>query len=688
MNWREIPMARLLLPLISGILLEYYWAGYAGVVTGLMVASFALLVVLWKRKTSYAKRWHYGLLMNLLLLCQGYALNELRAGHLNSDLPTGQLTGLAGQVDEVKETPKKYRVFLQLKAVVSEKGTASYHKSRILLYLDKSPEAASLKPGDVLLCKADLSPISPPLNPHAFDYQHYLSLHGIALQAFAGDEDWRLIGYQANIKALCNHWRSSLLKILEQHIPTKNEFAVGAALSLGYKSALSSEIRTAYTSTGAMHVLAVSGLHVGLVQLLLSWCLGLIKLKWRYWSALKVGLVIVLIWSFALLTGASPSVLRAASMFSFLAIGLELKRPVNIYNTLAISAFLLLCINPMLLFEIGFQLSYLAVLGIVYFQPRIYRSWFIKNPVGDYIWKLMSVSLAAQMTTLPISLYYFHQFPVYFLLSGLVVVPAAALILSCSLLLFAFHWVPVLSAVLGYVLYGILYSTNALIFLIQQLPAALLKGVWISGFSVAILYGVIICIVAAINTHKYRWVLCGGISLLLLCMDVAIRQCRVFEQQALVIYQVERHTLLDLFHGRQRITIKGQRLEEKGIAFAAYNHRWYRGVRKSETIDYGGSSNGKYWMIAPFFIHTPGFDIFLPAKGMPDCSGMALPVEVCLLTQNAPPDMEKWLACCTPEQIVIDGSVNKYRVTAWLKKCHEYGIPVHVTRQDGAFIME
>ena len=688
MNWREIPMTRLLLPLILGILLKYYWAGYAGAAMGLMIACFALLVVLNQKKISYAQRWHYGFLMNLLLICQGYTLNELRVEGGNANLPTGQLIGLVGVVDEVKETPKKYRVFLQLKGMATPKDAASCNRSRIMLYLEKSPEAASLKVGDVILCKTALYPVPPPLNPHAFDYQHYLNLHHIALQAFVSNEDWKYTGHQANIKAACNDWRNDLLKVLKQHITTKNEFAVGAALSLGYKSALPNEIRAAYTSTGAMHVLAVSGLHVGLVQLLLSWCLGLIKIKWRYWSGFKVGVIIMLIWSFALLTGASPSVLRAASMFSFLAIGIELKRPVNIYNTLAISAFLLLCINPMLLFEVGFQLSYLAVLGIVYFQPKIYRHWFIQNRVGDYIWKLVSVSIAAQITTLPISLYYFHQFPVYFLLSGLVVVPAAAIILSCSLLLFAFHWVPVLSTILGYLLFGILYGTNALIFLIQQLPASLLKGVWISIFSLVTLYGIIICIVGAINTRKYRWVLFGIFGLMLFCVDVSIRKYRLFNQRALVIYHVEKYTLLDVFHAKQLVTMKSQKLEEKGIQFTASNHRWYRGSSKGVTINYGESSSGKNWDISPFFIQTPTLNIFLPAKQMPDCSGMALPVDVCLLTQNAPPDIEMWLTCCSPKQIVIDGSVNKYKANEWLKKSREYDIPVHITRQDGAFVME
>jgi competence protein ComEC len=687
MNWREIPMARLLLPLMLGILLKYYWPGYAGIAIGAMVACFALLVVLWKRKTSFSRRWHYGLLLNLFLFSQGYALDELCTGRMHASLPAGQAVTLAGQVDEVKETSKRYRLFLKLKGIVSRSDTSGRH-GRIMLYLEKSPQAASLKPGDVILCKATLQPIPSPLNPHAFDYQHYLGLQRISLQAFIGNEDWVHIGYQANIKALCDQWRNGLLHILAQHITTKNEFAVGAALSLGYKSALSSEIRTAYTSTGAMHVLAVSGLHVGLVQLLLSWCLGLIKPAWRYWSGLKVGVVILSIWSFALLTGASPSVLRAASMFSFLAIGLELKRPVNIYNTLAVSAFLLLCVNPMLLFEIGFQLSYLAVLGIVYFQPKVYRCWFIQNRLGDYLWKLVSVSIAAQLTTLPISLYYFHQFPVYFLLSGLVVVPAAALILSCSLLLFALHWVPVLSAALGYVLFGVLYATNALIFLIQQLPAALLKGVWVSGYSVAILYGVMLCLVAAINTRKYRWVLSGMLGLVLLCLNVSIRKCRIIEQQAFVIYHVERHTLVDLFHHTQLLTIKGQELDEKGEQFAAGNHRWFRGASKREVVHPGECSTGKSWMVTPFFIQATQQNIFMPTAGMPDCSGMALPVDVCLLTKNAPADIETWLACCSPKQIVIDGSVNKYRTTEWLEICGQHDIPVHVTRQNGAFVME
>ena len=230
------------------------------------------------------------------------------------------------------------------------------------------------------------------LNPHAFNFKKYWHHQNIHYQGFVKADHWQLLkrkqGNYIIDKAL--NTRNRFLQILKKNLSTENEYAVASALILGDKQSLDSDLKNAYSGTGAMHVLAVSGLHVGLVYLGLAFLLGLLKIKNWYWIFIRTTLIIISIWLFALLTGASPSVMRAATMFSFIIVGKSMRHHPSIYNTLAASAFCLLCFNPLLLMEVGFQLSYLAVSGIIYFQPKIYRWWIIDNPVGDYLWKLVA----------------------------------------------------------------------------------------------------------------------------------------------------------------------------------------------------------------------------------------------------------------------------------------------------------
>ena len=344
---------------------------------------------------------------------------------------------MIAMVTDIRATARSYRVELAVKGM-SGVGEGQPVTGKLLSYLEQSKEASQLRYGDQIYFSSKINPITAPLNPAAFNLKGYLNNRNFHYQTYLKTSDWILQDRdQGNfLIAFSIRTRDQLFTILQKHLPTDNELAVGAALILGKKDLLESETRMAYANTGAMHVLAVSGLHVGLIYVGISFLLGLFPFKSSTWVWIKTWIMVAGVWFFALLTGASPSVLRAATMFSFIIVGQAMRHHPSIYNTLAASAFFLLSIQPYMLFEVGFQLSYLAVIGIIYFQEKIYGQLYIANKLGDYIWKLTSVAIAAQLVTLPISLYYFHQFPVYFWLSGLVVIPAAVLIMTFAVALF------------------------------------------------------------------------------------------------------------------------------------------------------------------------------------------------------------------------------------------------------------
>lgn len=709
MNWRPYPLLRLLLPLMGGILLGHYGSciPLAGIITICIITAVGLWALLGQQ--AYKNRWQYGVVLYMALLSLGYGLTQLQTTPLV--LPPGEQV-YQGRITTIAPTVKKIKLFLQLSGGTDTTGQAVPRRGRLLVYLPQTPAAYELRTGDLITLRGEARSVLAPLNPKAFDYRRYLALQRVYHQAFVKEGHWQKTGHQAGLRTWAEASRQHLLQLLRRHLPTPNElatatqlsadapmmngaqqfaaqstFAVGAALSLGDKTALSTDIRNAYTGTGAMHILAVSGLHIGIVQLIVTWLLRRLPIRWRYWKLVRTLLIVLAIWAFALLTGGAPSVLRAATMFSFLAVGLAFRQQANIYNTLAASAFVLLCANPLLLFSVGFQLSYLAVLGIVYFQPLIYRSWYIPNPLGNYLWKLTAVSIAAQITTLPISLYYFHQFPVYFMLSGIAAVPAAAVILGLSLALFAFHWVPLLGGLLGQGLYGVLWATNALIYLIQQLPGGLLRGIWIGMGTVVLLYAIIACAAGAIQTRRFRWVLAGLGFLVILAGASAARQWQLARQQTVAIYHLRGASAVDYFSGQQAVHLQSSPIEPTTLRYAAEQHRWFRGASELPTLPLHATHEGDQWWTRPAFAQLGATSLVIPTDAAPRCPDAPLPVIAYLLTDRAPRDLVPWLDCLPPQMVIIDGSASRWVTKEWEQVCVERGIAVHRTGVEGACVL-
>lgn len=693
MNWREYPMARLLLPLAAGVVAGETMAGHQQWAWAALAVSLALLAYWQKAPARYRRRWWFGAALNLFLFCLGLSLvdayDERRLpGHFSRRISPTAHCLLIGRVEALEPASNSLKATLAVRAVAQGGSQVRPAGGRLLAYFDITAPSRTLGPGDVALLRCKVQPVPPPLNPKAFDYARYLHFRNIHYQAFIREGEWQLLGHCPGFFSQVSRLRGHCINILRAFLPTENEFAVAAALLLGYKAGLSEEVRNAYAQTGAMHVLAVSGLHVGIVQILVAYLLGLMPFSGRTWRFARLALLLLCVWGFALLAGASPSVLRAAAMFSFLSAGQAFRRHTNIYNTLAASAFCLLCTSPYLLFSPGFQLSYLAVLGIVYFQPRFYRLWYIRNRGGDYLWKLVSVSLAAQLTTLPISLYYFHQFPVYFWLSGLVVVPAAAFILLSGLSLLALHAVPLLGWLAGQVLYWLVWGVNALIFLIRQLPGGLLEGVWAGPAVVALLYTMLAGIVAAAERRAFRWLLGAMAALLFVGILYNWQHWSWRKQEALAIYHIRGGTAIDLFDGQQAASFQSEGLEESSLLYAAQQYRWYRGAAELPVLALSDSGQGCHWRIGSGFLQFGRFRLAILQDGrLPGPSGR-LAVDAVLLCNNAGLSINDLAGKLDAGIVIIDGS-NAYRkVQSWRRECQELGIPCHYTGTDGAWILK
>ena len=693
-NWRAVPFVRLVVPLIAGILLAHSLSTAVPFANWLLLLVLLLLVAINRQKIAFAQRWWPAMLINSFLLLLGYQLyfgqQDLhQTKHFQRYLSDENVVAI-----RLLSAPTKGN-WISCQATVEQINTVDKTpietKGNLLLYFQNDNLSRQLDIGDQIIAKTTISKVRGPANPYNFDYRKYLAVQNIHFQSFVRSDQWQLANEASSfsLHSWANQTRLYFIEILNTYLPTPNEQAVGQALILGYREGLTDEIRNAYAGTGAIHVLAVSGLHVGLVYVALAFLFGLLPFRSRLWDVTKVVGMLAGVWLFALLTGASASVLRAATMFSFLIIGTQLRRQPNIYNVLAASAFCLLCINPLLLWDIGFQLSYLAVAGIVYFQPKVYRLWSIDNKAGDYLWKLVAVAIAAQLTTFPLSLYYFHQFPIYFWLSGLVVIPAATLILSGGLLLiFSAYVLPFLSPTIGWLLYGIIWIMNSLIFVIQQIPGALVSGIWISLLILLLLYAILFCVAIAIESQHIRWGIAALSLLLVISLFYNIKKWNQLKQKQLTIYHVRDHSMLEYIDGRHAYAFRTQGLSDGLKKKTAANQRQALGIKNSTPISFDRAAFEAYGLrskgtLSQFYQQRVVLLNILPNW----ITEQPIPVDYLIISNNPKARLEEILQYYQPARIVIDGS-NAFRQRMyWRSACTNNNIPFHDTQKQGAITL-
>lgn len=426
--------------------------------------------------------------------------------HKADDLSEGTCARIA-LVKEVDQGDKIWKKHIF--SVESEKSMNGW-KARdheVLVYSQQK-----LREGDVVLFRSQLMPIVNAGNPGEFDAKAYWYSKNITDMAFMGDEDYTLIDYRApnRVTQFFRDTREYLSQLLSTHLP-EQEASLARALILGDKSKLSGETRESFGNAGAMHVLAISGLHVGIIMYLLFFLLE----KGNRWISRRSSVIITLLflWIFAGVTGWSPSVLRATMMFSLLLLGQQWSRSGNPINTLFFSAFVLLLVNPLLLFEIGFQLSYGAMLGIFLFFGKFKDLVKVRNKILTKAWEGTALGIAAQMFTIPVVLYHFHQFPNYFWITNLGIMCLAGIILAAGLIFFAFHYIPFLNMILAAILSWSLYALLQFVNWVDRLPSGVARGFELKPYEVVLFITTMIFLVSFYRRRKWRNT---GITLILI----------------------------------------------------------------------------------------------------------------------------------------------------------------------------
>ena len=485
-------------------------------------------------------------------------------------------------VKPIKLTSKKVSVTANVKAI-QYRDQSIQTGGKSIFYLNKDSLSAKLLPGDILEFKnIQFKNLTYHNNPGQFDYATFLRFHQIHYANYINE--WDKKGSTFNFLRYPTLIRNKALEVLKENVIIKSHFPIVSALVLGYKDELSNHTKHSFSSTGAMHVLAVSGLHVGIIYFILKSIITLFTFYQRNLVFRNI-LLLIGIWIYALITGMSPSVLRACTMLSFLIIAEVFNRNTNVYNVLSASAILLLIINPYLIMQVGFQLSYLAVLGILYIQPKMEKIWAPKYWLIQKIWTITTVSIAAQISTFPLGLLYFHQFPNYFLISNLVVIPAAFLILSLGILIIVLSFSKIIVGFISYLLQHVLNSLLLVIRHIESIPGSLTEGLSISIFETMLIYLFIASILISLKLKKYIFYGISTFIFFLLLLINGIEDYRLKGLKRIIVYNIPNHFGMDLVNGPNHYFIGDSALihnDEKLLFYV--KHNWHELDLKSPTF--------------------------------------------------------------------------------------------------------
>jgi competence protein ComEC len=493
--------------------------------------------------------WIAGLAVNLIFINMGMLIiNMFQSGNmLITDISK---EFWVGEVINDAQLKNKYARFEM--AIFPDSGSSEKVKVQVVVQAGNSfsmPQA-----GQIIVLKTRPERIQKPMNPGEFDYAAYLENLGIRYKCFVKEGEWKVLAMHKkfSISVLAIQAKKRLWEKIENMETGNKNLGVLYALSLGSKELLTPEIREAYTITGVMHVLVVSGQHIALIWMVLSYIFIWVK-NIRGGKFIQFFLISGLIWFYTFMTGITASVVRASGMFTLVSLGKIIQKESSIYNSLSVSAFFGLIFCPQWLIDPGFQLSYIAVLSIVFFQPKVISLWTPRSWILQKIWDIASVSIAAQIGTLPLTLFYFNRFPPWFIISNILAIPLVTIIMILFIIMLIFWMIPVIFSILLKIILFLIGIMNASLYFIETLPSPGVDMIYLSNFQMICFVLIILGITFFIRYRKNYYFFMGLTMLLLLVSSGTLRKFESLDKTEMVLFSVPGNMILGLIEGSKGI---------------------------------------------------------------------------------------------------------------------------------------
>ncbi|WP_262897093.1 ComEC/Rec2 family competence protein [Allomuricauda sp. CAU 1633] len=542
---------------------------------------------------------------------------------------------------------------------------------KLILNLPADSTSSKLKVDDEIFVFSKAEAIHPPLNPHQFDYKDYLRKQAIYHQIKAANHAV-IIAENASTTplGLASNAREHIISKLQEEPFGQEELSVIQALLLGQRDDISESTYNDYKNAGAVHILAVSGLHVGVLLLLLQFLLSPLE-RFPKGKTLKLLLVVLLLWGYAFVAGLSPSIVRAVTMFSFLAYAMYLNRPTNSFNIIALSMLFILLIKPLFLFQVGFQMSYAAVFAIVWIYPKLQKLWFPENVVVQKTWQLLSVSVAAQLGVLPISLFYFHQFPALFFISNLVIIPFLGLILGMGILIITLSLINQLPEFLVAIYNWIIGMMNAVVNWVAKQEGFIIKDIPFDSVQLILGYFTIISMVVFLSRPKRKTALALFAGIVMLQGWSIWNQFQFKNKESLILVHKSRNTIL-LHQTGKVLSIAAQDTSNvdriaNDYAVAERIQRLYKNPIQNS-----------------YFINQKKLYVMDSLGFYP----LNKELEFLLLTQSPKINLERLLDSIQPKMVLADGSSYRSYVERWKTTCSQKEIPFHYTGEKGYYVFD
>lgn len=669
----QFPIAKITFFFVIGILLGYSFLPNITFVFSLLFISFFINFVFYKFKKQLffsASIFMFSIVLGLSTQgIQDIHNNKSNYFHFINSKNSAQHINIT-VVEKLKKNSYTSRYFATVKEI---DGKSCSGKILLNVYTDSSKTAIEV--GDNLLFSTKIIGHKPPNNPDQFDYGKYLSRKLVMAQVFVSKNDLKISSKKTrSLWFYANNFREKIINNLRSRHFREQELQVINALILGQQQEIDGDVMRDYQFAGAVHVLSVSGLHVGYILLFLNLLLSFLP-KNRLFNILKFIIILFSLWTFAFIAGLSPSVVRSATMFSFLAAGQCLGRETNIFYTLLASLFFILLIEPSFIFDVGFQLSYVSLFFILWVQPIFRKWWSPKNVIISYFWDILAVSAAAQLGAFPLSIYYFHQFPGLFFITNLVILPTLGFIMAwgiCVMAMAYFGYVPAFPAL---VLEKMIYCLNTIIGKIAHIESFVIKDISLNQYMLVCAYLIIIGLIFCFQKVNFS-------RIIFLLVSVIFFQITFFANSK----QVEQNQSMLVFHQSKK-TIIVKRNGKNATIFA--NDSVLKTIAKNKTL--------QSYLVANFLTIQKNIPLenvlfYKSKKILVVDSSFVMPqninADLVLVTGSPRLNFERFIADNHPKVVVADGSNYKSYCKLWAATCAKRKIPFHATAEKGFYKIE
>ena len=649
----KTPFFRLLLPVIIGIILWHKLPqlNFSMLIPAIIGLAMMLLSFFIIKKKQYSLRWVFGGGLFIFLISLTHFQYDKQAVNSTHEYTINDTANYyIGTIIDIPELKPR-------SVACNVKLSAPYNK-KVILYFKQTNKSLQLQPGDEVVFYSNLGPFKNFGNPDDFDYANFMKIRGFSSTGYVAANDWQSTGNQSNtITCVSQRIRAKALIFYKSFELTDDAYAFISALTLGYKNDLTDDLQEAFRVSGTAHVLAVSGLHVGIIYIVISTIFSFLGNRGKPYL-LRQCLIIIVLWGYVFIAGMSASVVRAAIMLTINCIGNIYNRKGFTLNTLCAAAFLILIYSPITLFDISFQMSFGAVYAILFFQPKLQKMYNPSNKIVKYLWNLSTVSLSAQLGVFPLVLHYFGTFPIYFFITNILVVPLVSIIIYTvtPLIILSFPifinsiFFEFIRTTFQWIIKTLVDITFQIVYFTETLPFSQLTDLNISAFQTILLIGFIMLFTYWLfNKHSRSLIL----SLTLIWVFLLIKSYNYsqLKQPELVVFNNRYQSEIALFYRNKRHFIE---IPENGLV----PHREKSIYRLSDISLLSNTSEDR------------------------------IKLDILILSDHSHFSLEKILAIFNPSIIILDSTLPSYLSKKVTDQCKLIGIEVHDVTKDGAFSVE